>query len=262
MEPAGPGTLPQGFRHQSYDSLPSTSAKAFELARAGESKGLWVTATKQTEGRGRRGRAWSTESGNLAASLLLIDPSPAPVAATISFVAGIALHQAVVDIAGPAVAERIALKWPNDLLLDRRKVAGILLEGEKLAGDRFAVVVGIGANCVVHPEIAGAIPATDFAAGGVPVEADALFIRLAQRMAEEIAVWDGGRGFAATRTAWLARCSGLGEAIRVNLPGRVVDGRFDNIDYAGRLILINAGGAREAFSAGDVFLAAAGRGAQ
>jgi BirA family biotin operon repressor/biotin-[acetyl-CoA-carboxylase] ligase len=133
-----------------------------------------------------------------------------------------------------------------------------LVEGEKLAGDRFAVVVGIGANCVAHPEIAGAIPATDFATSGVPVEADALFGRLALRIAEEIAVWDCGRGFAAIRAAWLARCSGLGEAIRVNLPGRVIDGRFDNIDDAGRLILISASGAREAFSAGDVFLAAAG----
>lgn len=258
MEPAAPGTFPQGFRRQSYDILPSTNAKAFELARAGEGSGLWVTAAEQTEGSGRRGRSWSTGSGNLAASLLLIDPSPAPVAATISFVAGIALHQAVVDIAGPPVAERIALKWPNDLLLDRQKVAGILVEGEKLAGDRFAVVVGIGANCVAHPEIAGAIPATDFAASGVPVEADALLGRLARRIAEEIAVWDGGRGFAAIRAAWLARCSGLGKAIRVNLPGRVIDGRFDNIDDAGRLILISASGAREAFSAGDVFLAAAG----
>lgn len=258
MAPAAPGILPQGFRRQSYDSLSSTSAKAFELARAGEGNGLWVTAAEQTEGRGRRGRSWSTESGNLAASLLLIDPSRPPVAATISFVAGVALHQAVVDIAGPPVAERIALKWPNDLLLDRRKVSGILVEGEKLAGDRFAVVVGIGANCVAHPEIAGAIPATDFAAGGIRIAMDALFARLAQRIAEEIAVWDGGRGFAATRTAWLARCGGLGEAIRVNLPGRVIDGRFDNIDDAGRLILINASGAREAFSTGDMFLAAAG----
>ena len=147
--------------------------------------------------------------GNLAASLLLDRSGAAGGRRRRSrFVAGVALHQAVVDVAGPALAERLALKWPNDLLLDRHKVAGILVEGEKLADGRFAVVIGIGVNCVSPSEIAGAYPASDLARPRRPVEAEALFAALAERMAAEIARWDGGAGFAAIRAAWLARAGG------------------------------------------------------
>jgi BirA family biotin operon repressor/biotin-[acetyl-CoA-carboxylase] ligase len=249
--------LPSGFRHEAHDVVTSTSAEAFARARAGDPGNLWVTAREQNAGRGRRGRGWTTGRGNLAASLLLIDPAPAAIAATVSFVAGVALHQAVVDLVGPAVAERLALKWPNDLLLDREKVSGILIEGEKLAGGAFAVIVGIGVNCVSHPEIAGAYPATDFAARGLAIEAESLFAHLAQRMAAELARWDGGTGFDAIRAAWLARAGGVGEPIRVNLPERSIEGRFADIDDAGRLILMHDDGRRETISAGDVFFAAA-----
>lgn len=251
-----PGPLPTGYRRQAFDSLPSTNAEALARARAGEPGGLWVTAGEQTEGRGRRGRPWSTERGNLAASLLLLDPALADVAATVSFVAGVALHQAVVDCAGPAVADRLKLKWPNDLLLDRLKVAGILVEGEK-TGRGLAVVIGCGVNCVSHPTET-AHPAGDFAGCGVPIDVEALFARLAARMAEEIARFDRGVGFAAVRTGWLARSLGIGEPIRVNLPGRVIDGRFDSLDMEGRLILSRDDGARETLSAGDVFFGAGG----
>lgn len=258
MRSASPAALPAGFRRQAHDSLPSTNAEALERARAGEAGGLWVTATEQRAGRGRRGRAWTTGTGNLAASLLLIDPAPPAVAATIAFVAGVALHQAVVDVAGPALAERLSLKWPNDLLLDRHKVAGILIEGEALADGRFAVVVGVGVNCVSHPDVAGAFPASDFQARGSPLEAEALFARLVARMASEIVRWDSGAGFAAVRTAWLKRAGGVGEPIRVDLRDRAIDGRFEDLDAEGRLVLVRADGIREAVSAGDVFLATPG----
>jgi BirA family biotin operon repressor/biotin-[acetyl-CoA-carboxylase] ligase len=236
--------------------LPSTSAEAFARARAGDAGNLWITAAEQTAGRGRRGRGWTTGRGNLAASLLLIDPAPAAVAATVSFVAGVALHQAVVDVAGPAVAERVALKWPNDLLLEHEKVAGILIEGEKLASGRFAVVIGIGVNCVAHPETEGAYPATDFAARGIAIEPGALFARVAERMTTELSRWERGAGFAAIRAAWLARAGGIGEAIRVNLPDRSIYGRFADLDEAGRLVLLRPDGRRETISAGDVFFEA------
>ncbi len=162
----------------------------------------------------------------------------------------------MIDVAGPALADRLALKWPNDLLLDREKVSGTLIEGEKLASG-FAVVIGIGVNCVSHPGITGAYPATDFAARGIAIEAEALFARLAVCMESELARWDGGAGFAAIRAAWLARSGGLGEPIRVNLPDRTIDGRFADLDDSGRLILVRADGQRETISAGDVFFAAA-----
>lgn len=251
------GGLPLGFRREAHDSLPSTSSRALELARAGDPGGIWVTAGEQTEGRGRRGRGWTTGGGNLAASLLLVDPAEPARAATISFVAGVALHQAAVDCAGPAVAERLKLKWPNDLLLDRLKVAGILVEGEKLASGAFAVVVGFGVNCVSHPHSGTTHAAGDFRSLGTPVEAEALFPALAARMAAELKVWDHGRGFAAIRDAWLARAGGLGEPIRVNLADRALDGRFDSLDADGRLVLLRTDGVLETVSAGDLFFASA-----
>lgn len=250
--------LPSGYRREVHDRLPSTSTRALALARSGDLGPVWVTAGEQTEGRGRRGRGWTTGGGNLAASLLLVDPAEPALAATISFVAGVALHQGVLDCVGPALADRLKLKWPNDLLLDRRKVAGILVEGEKLASGAFAVVVGIGVNCVSHPETGTTHVAGDFLSRGAPVDAEALFLALANRLATEMDVWDRGRGFAAVRAAWLARAGGLGEPIRVNLADRALDGRFDSLDADGRLILLRSDGARETVSAGDLFFAATG----
>jgi BirA family transcriptional regulator, biotin operon repressor / biotin---[acetyl-CoA-carboxylase] ligase len=250
--------LPPGYRHEGHHSLPSTSSVALERARAGAASGLWITAGEQTRGRGRRGRTWTTEPGNLAASLLLIDPASPPLAATVSFVAGLALHQAILDLAGPGCVDRLKLKWPNDLLLDQRKVAGILVEGEKLPDGGFAVVIGIGANCRSHPEGATVYPATDLLSAGVAIEATALFERLALNFAAELRRWDRGKGFAAVRAAWLERAIGVGEAITVNLPDRAVAGRFDSLDGDGRLVLALPDGARETISAGDLFFARAG----
>jgi BirA family biotin operon repressor/biotin-[acetyl-CoA-carboxylase] ligase len=156
------------------------------------------------------------------------------------------------------VAGRLALKWPNDLLLDGGKAAGILVEGENLAGGRRAVAIGVGVNCVSHPDVEGLLPAVDFAGHGIAVDAEALFAALAAAMDRALAVWDRGQGFAAIRTAWLARAAGLGAPVRVNLEGRSAEGRFEALDEAGRLVLAMADGRREAFGAGDVFPLAAG----
>jgi BirA family biotin operon repressor/biotin-[acetyl-CoA-carboxylase] ligase len=259
--------LPAGYRRHAFDELPSTNVEALAAARRGEAGALWVTAAVQTAGKGRRGRAWSTERGNLAASLLLIDPAPPALAPTLSFVAAVALHRAILDagsdgLVPPAfhgggtssLEKRLALKWPNDLLLDGRKVSGILVEGENQPGGRIAVVVGIGVNCASHPDLAGLSPATSFAAAGVAIDAEGLFVALALRMAEAIAVWNRGAGFAATRAAWLERAVGIGQSIRVNLSDRSVGGRFEALDETGRLVLARADGGRETFSTGEVFL--------
>lgn len=252
------GGIPAGIRREAHESLPSTSSRALAAARDGDPGRLWVTAGEQTAGRGRRGRGWTTGGGNLAASLLLIDPAAPPVAATISFVAGVALHQAVIDCLGPGIADRLKLKWPNDLLLDRLKVAGILVEGEKLPSGRFAVVIGIGVNCVSHPESGTTHAAGNFRSLGAPVGVEDVFAALARRMEDELTVWDSGRGFGQTRAAWLSRAGGIGEPIRVNLADRTLDGRFDSLDAEGRLVLRQSDGARATVSAGDLFFAAAG----
>lgn len=226
----------------------STNAQALRLAKAGERGPLWIVAKEQSGGRGRRGRAWISPAGNLYATLMLTDPGPARVAPQLGFVAGLALHDAAVA-AAPALAPRLALKWPNDLLCAGRKIAGILVEGE---GDPVAVAVGIGVNCRHHPD-ATELPATDFAAESTDVDAAALFCHLAEAMQARLTLWNRGAGFAAVRTAWLCRALGLGQAIRVRLAERETTGRFETIDDAGRLVLRTMSGEVEAVAAGDVF---------
>src|SRR5499426_1602908 len=146
-----------GVRLVSHEVLASTNAEALSLATAGERGPLWITAGRQSAGRGRRGRTWTSEAGNLFASLLLTEPALPEHWSELSFVAALAIHDAIADLA-PSVRPQLAIKWPNDLLLGEAKFAGILTEAEG-AG---TVVVGIGINCISHPAETE-YPATDLA---------------------------------------------------------------------------------------------------
>ncbi len=108
-----PAAQAAGVRLVTHDTIGSTNAEALRLARDGERGPLWVTANRQTAGRGRRGRTWVSEPGNLYASLLLSDPAPSEHLPALSFVAALALHDAITRRI-PGLASRVALKWPND----------------------------------------------------------------------------------------------------------------------------------------------------
>jgi BirA family biotin operon repressor/biotin-[acetyl-CoA-carboxylase] ligase len=232
------------------ETIGSTSADALERARAGERGPLWITAKRQTAGRGRRGRPWISEPGNLYATLLLTDASPPDRTAELSFVAALAVHDAVAGrIHG--LTRRLALKWPNDCLIDGNKFAGILVEGEG-----HAVAIGIGVNCVHHP--AGtSFPATDLAAAGLRASPDSLFAGLATAMAGRLVQWNRGTGFAVIREEWLKRAFGLGRTVRVALPEGEREGRFESIDAAGRMMLRRSEDTVETIAAGDVLPALA-----
>jgi len=237
-----------GVRHIAYETLGSTNAEALALARAGERGPLWITAQSQSAGRGRRGNAWISPPGNLYATLLVTEPSAPEHAPQLSFVAALALHDAVAARAsqlGPA----LKVKWPNDLLVGRAKLAGILVEGE--SDPVFTVAIGIGVNCATHPSDV-AYPATDLASNGVLVTPDALMPQLAMSMQQRLAQWGGGQGFAAIRADWLKRAAGLGEVLRVRLSARELAGRFQGLDEAGRLLLAQDNGVTT-ITAGEVF---------
>jgi BirA family transcriptional regulator, biotin operon repressor / biotin---[acetyl-CoA-carboxylase] ligase len=220
-----------GVRYEKYEILGSTNAEALARARAGERGPLWISALSQSAGRGRRGSVWTSPPGNLYASLLLSEPSPQPLAPQLSFVAALALHDALCDCA-PRLGPQFKLKWPNDLLLGPNKLAGILIEGE--GEPVFAVVIGFGVNCVNHPPDMS-FPATDLHLAGAVVAPEALFAALSTAMLRRLAQWQSGVGFAAIRGDWLARAAGLDEDIRVRLPERELRGRFHGLDEAGRL---------------------------
>lgn len=244
MQP-GPQAAAAGVRLVTFDDIDSTNAEALRRAADGERGPLWIIARRQSAGRGRHGRAWVSEPGNLYATLLLTEAAPPPHAPELAFVTALAVHDAVAK-AAPRVRERLTLKWPNDLLCDGRKLAGILIEGEG-----SALAIGIGINCRNHPEVT-AYPATDLAAHGVDVAADDLLAALAETMLRRLAQWNRGVGFATIRSDWLDRAHNLGGDIRVHLNGRDIDGRFDGLDAAGRLLLRRSDGVCETIGAADV----------
>jgi BirA family biotin operon repressor/biotin-[acetyl-CoA-carboxylase] ligase len=241
--------IDSGVRLEAYDTLASTNETALARARAGERGPLWITASRQTAGRGRRGRAWMSEPGNLHATLLLTDPSPPHRAPELSFVAALALHDALLEVA-PSLAARFRIKWPNDILVDGAKAAGILIEAE--SGSPMAVAVGIGVNCARHPA-ATAFPATDLAALGLSVAPQDLLRVLSRTMRHRLAQWDAGCGLAAIRADWLQRAEGIGRRLRVAVGAQEFEGAFETLDRDGRLILRLDDGSARTIAAGDVF---------
>jgi BirA family biotin operon repressor/biotin-[acetyl-CoA-carboxylase] ligase len=237
-----------GVRHMNYETLGSTNAEALALARAGERGPLWVSARTQSAGRGRRGSQWVSPAGNLHATLLLSEPSPPASAPQLSFVAALATHDAMAACA-PQLGPDLKVKWPNDLLVQKAKVGGILIEGE--TEPTFAVAIGIGVNCAVHPDNTN-YPAADLAGLGALVVPDALLLELAGAMQRRLTQWKNGLGFSATRADWLKRAAGLGETLQVRLPERELSGRFQGLDDAGRLLLEQADGVIPV-TAGEVF---------
>lgn len=238
------------------EKVDSTNAEALRRAEAGEKGDSWIVATRQSGGRGRRGRVWVSEPGNLFVSLLLGQDVPPSLAGQLSFVAALALHQAI-GACAPALEAELTLKWPNDVLVGGRKISGILLERSSPAGDNSIamapLVVGFGVNCVSHPSDVP-FPATDLASEGADVPADAVLNALIPAFQRELAAWDGGAGFGAIRDAWLARAAGVGEEIRVKLPNQdEIRGIFDAIDQDGNLIVHIGEWTRKRISAGDVF---------
>jgi BirA family biotin operon repressor/biotin-[acetyl-CoA-carboxylase] ligase len=249
-----PITIAAGVRLISHDVLVSTNSEALARAGRGERGPLWVVAERQSGGRGRRGRPWISQAGNLFATLLLTDPAPPERCPELAFVAALAVHDALHEVAPPIVA-RLAIKWPNDLILEGAKLAGILIEGDG-AG---AVVIGIGVNCVSHPSDTE-YPATDLAAAHIGVSAASLFAALSRKMQERTEQWGRAGNFAAIRADWLARAAGLGSAIRVRLADREMVGQFETLDEMGRLAVRMRDGSLEMVTDGDVMdLAGHGR---
>jgi BirA family biotin operon repressor/biotin-[acetyl-CoA-carboxylase] ligase len=247
-----------GVRYERYETLGSTNAEALARARAGERGPLWISAGTQTGGRGRRGKSWVSPPGNLYATLLLTEPSPPALAPQLSFVTGLAVHDAVAACA-PSLAQRVKLKWPNDLLLDGRKLSGMLIEAE--SQPHFSVAIGIGVNCVSHPADTG-YGATDLQASGIAVTAQKLLAKLATAMNVRLTQWRGGADFASIRNDWLDRAAGLGETIMVRLPERELVGVFQGIDADGRLLIATPDQTTETIAAGDVFAMNATMGAR
>src|SRR6266478_2151959 len=229
----GPRATSAGYQLAAFDHIGSTNAEAMARARDGERGPMWFVTSEQTAGRGRRHRPWIAPRGNLASSILEVIDVPPAVAATLGFAAGLALEAALQKVSieaslrAPGSAQmKFALKWPNDVLAGRQKLAGILLEAEAVGDNALAVVVGIGTNVVAAPE-GTPTPATSLRALGIDIGAEELFAELSDAWAEFRGTWDMGRGFGEIRKLWLERAAGLGQPVAIHSGGTTVEGTFD-----------------------------------
>ncbi len=241
---------PQGYALKTFEVIDSTNEEARRMALSGVKGPVWITADRQSAGRGRRGRVWESPTGNLAATLLLRPEKSPGEAAQLSFVAALAASDMVQSFAHSA---RVAVKWPNDVLADGRKIAGILLESASGGSGRLeGLAVGVGVNLAHHPE-GTEFPATSLAALGesTPPTRDALAY-LACAWARWYDIWNA-RGFGDIRDAWLARAAQIGGRIRARLQNEETSGVFEGIDETGALILREAQDRTRIIAAGEVF---------
>ncbi len=257
-----------GYRLAGFDTIGSTNSEALAAAAAGDPGGIWFAALQQTAGRGRRGREWHSPHGNLAASLLVVPDASPDTIATLGFVAGVALNAGLsailpggmvrIGIDGVDGADgrsRIALKWPNDVLADGAKLAGILLETTKTADGRQAVIIGIGVNVVAAPE-GVPYPATSLRALGVERSAEDVLEALSNAWVDAFGLWNDGQGVGAVLARWRGSAAGIGAPVAISQDGIIRRGIFETIDSSGRLIIRDDDGARHPITAGDVHFGA------
>lgn len=248
---ASHGLWPEGWERVVLDTVDSTMAEAARRAASGLAGPTWIMAHEQTAGRGRRGRDWTSESGNLAVTLVFKPEATPTEAARRSFLAAIALFE---TLAIHVDRTRLSLKWPNDVLLDGGKVAGILLESAGQGPYVDWLSIGIGVNLAIRPEgvrDASFPPVAVADDGGPVVDPQDFLTHLANAYATEEGKLDAF-GFARIREDWLRHAARLGEVITARTGTDEITGVFETVDEAGNLMLRTPKGLR-AISAADVF---------
>jgi BirA family biotin operon repressor/biotin-[acetyl-CoA-carboxylase] ligase len=234
----------------------STNDEAISRAEQGAPEGTVVWGRQQLAGRGRRGRQWQSPQGNMYASVVVRPDCPPDQAALLSFVTAIAVGETATALI-PA-GHNVTYKWPNDVLVDGAKIAGILLESAPRGNGKVAyVVIGTGINVAWQPPAADtAYPVASLQTLGSSAAVEQVLEAYCRQLAVWIGVWRR-EGFAAIRTAWLARAGNLGQMIEVKAGQESCRGRFAQLDESGALVLELDDGATRRITAGEIFPAAA-----
>lgn len=240
-----------------FDEIDSTNAEARRRAEGGDAASQWIVARRQSAGRGRRGRAWNSETGNLFATLLTLTTRPPAEAAQATFVAALAVADLLDAFAAPGA---VSIKWPNDVMLGGEKASGILIESGAHAAGALWLAVGIGVN-LAHAPAGTERPATSLAAHlrsdlAYPPTVEAAATVLAEAFAVWQARWES-LGFQPILDAWIARTRGLDGPCVARLGHETLEGRAEGVAPDGALRLRTADGTLRLISAGDVFFGAA-----
>lgn len=248
--------LDGGYRHIKMADVGSTNYECLLKAKAKDRGKLFITADRQLQGKGSRGRSWVSETGNLYASLLLKDPGELNILHTLSFVTCLAIRDAIYSL-NNAGLNKVALKWPNDVLLNGKKTSGILLESHDVEGVRY-VIIGMGVN-IEHFPAGTTHAATSLNHEGLSTTREYFFHQLVKGLQIRMDQWNRGSGFDKIRNDWLAAAARLNEAIEVNLPANPqtenLKGTFRGIDENGLLLLEQADGKVKSISVADIFFA-------
>lgn len=255
MTVSGSERYPHGWTHLAFEEIDSTNSEAMRRGTSGEPGPLWITARRQTSGRGRSGRAWTSADGSLAATLLFRPDCPLSALPQISLVSGVAAHDAIAGTLAEAERSRCRLKWPNDVLIEGGKVSGILVESA-IVGMVPVVAIGIGINAGAAPALSDRLVAglAEYDAG---TASEVMSRRLASALAHWLEVWQSPtQGFAAIRASWLARGTPEGTAMTVHAGPEKVTGFFTGLDAEGNLMLYDEAGTLRKFTFGDVALGA------
>jgi len=237
-----------------FAEIDSTNAEALRQANAGQHGPAWVLASSQNQGRGRHGRHWSSQEGGLFATYLLVLNLPLQTLLALTFVASVAVHQTAQAHTPAEIGPDLTLKWPNDLLADGRKIAGILIQTEPLGGGKTAIAIGIGLN-VANDLQDASVAATSLSQLGGTHTVEAVFTTLAQAMAEQMLIWNRGQGVEKIFAAWQSRAMANGTATQVRLPHGKITGTYAGLDPTGGLRLRLASGDIQVIHAGDVVFA-------
>lgn len=245
-------SLPEGYRLQFHETIDSTNSEALRLADRGEPGNIWIMAASQDAGRGRSGRRWESLDGNLFTSLLIYSDCPPRQLPELGFVAGVALHDTVTALVSNNKRLDVVLKWPNDLLLNGKKLAGLLLESKTSTKHGLAVAIGFGMNIASHPLDPG-LAATSLHEAGIETSPNAAMGLLAEYFERWRSIWNDGSRFDSIRAAWLDRSMPAGAPISVHAANGRVEGVFAGIDEDGALLLGLDDNSQKRVTAGDIF---------
>ena len=240
--------LADGNPVRHFDRIDSTNAEARRAANQGECGPVWFWADEQTGGRGRLGRNWVSEPGNLYATFLFSIAASPDVAAQVSFVAALAVHDIVMAL-NPDLNPRI--KWPNDVLIGGAKFCGVL--PEVVGSNPTRIAIGCGIN-VAHAPQGTPYPVTHLSSStrGRGLTVESVLQEFASRLSNRLKMWDEGRGFPAIRQAWAGQALGLGGSVSAMLGAREITGVFTGLAADGALLLTTPGGAVISIHSGEV----------
>lgn len=245
--------LPPFFTLSAFQSIDSTSTEVRRLAELSSDEGQLVWALKQESGVGRRGREWTSPEGNLYCSILLRPGVSAVEGAKLSFLVAVALYNAI-KLYLPDAAE-MTLKWPNDILINSRKTAGILLESKSNSQNMLDwLIVGTGVNVANYPKATDGLNATSISEAGGSVKIEDLLQSYCSELISLYAQWKE-LGFSSIRKKWLERAGGIGSAVTVKLANNQFQGIFKDLDESGALVLTLPDGSTKLVTAGEVFFA-------